>query len=69
MQRIMHKRLTSPEADDQAAQWATLIDARTLSEQEQVELDVWLESDPRHLGAFAKASAVIASSHRLRRQL
>jgi transmembrane sensor len=56
----MQKRLTSQEVDDGAAHWASLVDARSLSEIEQAELDAWLEADTRHFGAFAKAKAVLA---------
>jgi transmembrane sensor len=62
----MQKRLTSQEVDDRAAHWATLVDAGSLSEIKQAELSIWLESDLRHFGAFAKASAVIASSRKIK---
>ena len=58
----MQKRLTSQEVDDRAAHWATLVDTRSFSEIKQAELNIWLEADLRHFGAFAKASAVIAYS-------
>ncbi len=45
--------------DDIAADWAARLDARPLSATEQAELDAWLAQDPRCLGAFARARAVM----------
>jgi transmembrane sensor len=45
--------------DDIAAEWAARLDARALTEAEQAELDAWLAQDPRCLGAFARARAVM----------
>src|ERR1700722_2098356 len=61
----MAKRLSSRAVDDQAAVWAARVDAGTLSAKEQGDLSLWLEEDPRHLGAFAKANALIAYSSRI----
>jgi transmembrane sensor len=61
----MAKRLSSRAVDDQAAVWAARVDVGTLSAKEQGDLSLWLEEDPRHLGAFAKANAVIAYSSRI----
>jgi len=52
-------RPTAATLDDIAAGWAARLDARPLSAAEQVELDAWLASDPRCLGAFARARAVM----------
>lgn len=57
-------RLSSAEIDDLAADWAAKLDHRALSAEEQAALEAWLESDPRHLGAFAKARAVALHSRR-----
>ena len=46
--------------DDIAAGWAARLDARPLTADEQAELDAWLGSDPRCLGAYARARAVMA---------
>lgn len=50
--------------DAQAAQWAARVDGGPLSNAEQATLDAWLDSDVRHLGAFAKARAVFAHVQR-----
>jgi transmembrane sensor len=60
----MGLRLTSAEIDDLAAGWAAKLDHRALSAEEQSALDAWLDADPRHLGAFAKARAVALHSQR-----
>jgi len=39
--------------------------ARALSAEEQAELDTWLEADPRHRGAFLRASAAWMDLDRL----
>lgn len=56
----MHSKATSQEIDMAAAMWAARVDARELSASEECELSAWLESDVRHLGAYAKALAVCA---------
>lgn len=60
----MASRLTSAEIDDLAADWAAKLDYRALTAVEEAELAAWLDADPRHLGAFAKARAVALHSHR-----
>ena len=60
----MAPRLTSAEIDDQAAGWAAKLDYRALSAEEGEALEAWLDADPRHLGAFAKARAVALHSQR-----
>ena len=60
----MAPRLTSAEIDDLAAGWAAKLDHRVLSADEEAELGAWLDTDPRHLGAFAKARAVALHSRR-----
>jgi len=50
--------------DAQAAEWAARVDGGPLSPEEQSALDVWLDSDVRHLGAYAKARAVFAHVQR-----
>ena len=54
----MTRRETSTRIDDAAARWAARVDRAPLSTEEQLELDQWLSSDSRHLGAFAKAQAI-----------
>ena len=60
----MAPRSTSAEIDDLAAGWAAKLDHRALSPEEETVLDAWLDADPRHLGAFAKARAVALHSQR-----
>ncbi len=62
----MAKRLSSREVDDRAAVWAARVDAGSLSAEEMAELSRWTDEDPRHLGAFAKANAIIAYAHRIK---
>ena len=62
----MAKRLSSPEVDDRAAVWAARVSAGSLSVEEEAELSRWTEADPRHLGAFAKANAVLAYGHHIK---
>src|SRR3954470_6159342 len=57
-------RLKSREVDRQAAEWAAKLDSGALCPDEQALLDAWLEADTRHLGAFAKARAVLAYTDR-----
>ena len=44
--------------DGIAAAWVAREDRGPLSVQEREQLGVWLESDRRHLGAYARARAV-----------
>ncbi len=62
----MAKRLSSREVDDRAAIWAARVDAGMLSAEEKVELSRWTDEDPRHLGAFAKANAILAYGHQIK---
>jgi transmembrane sensor len=62
----MTQRLSSREVDDRAAVWAAKVDAGTLGPEEQARLNVWLEADVRHFGAYAKAQAVLAHTDKAR---
>jgi transmembrane sensor len=62
----MPPRTSSQEIDDQAAAWAARIDAGDLEPVEEARLDAWLAADPRHLGAFGKAKAVLIHTERAR---
>ena len=42
---------------EQAARWVVRAAARALSPEQQRELDVWLNADPRHRGAYIRARA------------
>ncbi|MBB6254064.1 FecR family protein [Nitrospirillum iridis] len=44
-----------------AAAWAARMDARALTADERARLDAWLAADPRHLGAMARARALLLS--------
>lgn len=55
----MTTRPSAASLDDTAAHWAARLDARPLTAGEQAELDAWLDSDPRCLGAFARARAAL----------
>jgi transmembrane sensor len=54
------------EIDDLAAQWVARSDRGPLSEQEARDLEVWLEADMRHLGAYARAMAVSVMTEKVR---
>ena len=53
------------EIDSLAADWATRRDLRTLSPEEEAEFQDWLAADPRHLGAYGRAEAVLCRVERL----
>lgn len=50
----------SAQIDDAAAEWAARADRGALEPHEAQALEAWLAADPRHLGAYARASAVLA---------
>jgi transmembrane sensor len=50
--------------DDSAALWATQRDLRDPTPEEQRGFEVWLTADIRHLGAYARAEAVLARLER-----
>ncbi|MEI9996717.1 MAG: FecR domain-containing protein [Rhizomicrobium sp.] len=62
----MQSRTKSPEIDDRAAEWAARVDAGELRPEEEAQLAAWLDADVRHLGAFAKARAIVLHSERAR---
>jgi len=51
--------------DAEASDWAVRSHTRALSAEEQAELDRWLEANPRHRGAFLRASAAWTDLDRL----
>lgn len=59
----MTTRPSPLEIDQTAAGWAARRCAG-LAPEEQAALDSWLEADPRHVGAYAKAEAVLAELDR-----
>jgi transmembrane sensor len=60
----MTTRLSPQEIDRIAAEWAVR-QGSGLTPADQQELDRWLKDDPRHLGAYAKAEAVLAQLDRV----
>lgn len=50
----------SAQIDDTAAEWAARADRGALEPDDAAALEAWLAEDPRHLGAYARASAVLA---------
>jgi len=55
----------SQKIDSLAAEWAAKRDLGTLSSQEEAEFQDWLAADPRHLGAYGRAEAVLSRVERL----
>jgi len=51
--------------DSEAAEWAIRSQGRELTAAERAELDEWLEANPRHRGAFLRASAAWVDLDRL----
>jgi transmembrane sensor len=60
----MTKRLASQEIDRQAAEWAARLDCGSLAAPEHEAFERWLAADTRHLGAYARAEAVISQLER-----
>ncbi len=55
----MAKRHDNNDIDRVAASWAARLDRGRLSAPERLELDAWLGTDRRHVGALARAQAVL----------
>ena len=55
---------TSQDVEQTACLWAARLDDGPLPAADQTRLDAWLASDPRNLGAFARARAVAVHSRR-----
>lgn len=60
----MAKRNNRESIDINAAAWIARCDRGPLDDAEQAQLDTWLAQDPRHLGAFCRAQAVMARLER-----
>lgn len=56
---------SNPEINITAAEWAVRLQERTLSAEEQAELDQWLEADTRRRGALLRARAMWSDLDRL----
>src|SRR5580700_270630 len=57
--------MSSNRIDQEAAQWAVRLALRALTPEERLELDRWVESDPRHCGALLRARAIWTDLDRL----
>lgn len=55
---------TAEQIDRQAAAWAARRDDAPFSEADQMQFEAWAGTDPRRLGAFARARAVALHSRR-----
>lgn len=53
--------MSNSEIDEQAADWVAKMDAGRLTPEERRAFEAWLSADIRHLGAFAKTAAAVAS--------
>jgi transmembrane sensor len=62
----MTARQFNHEIDRLAAEWAARSDAEALAPADRTALEAWLAADSRHLGAYAKAMAVLARIERAR---
>jgi len=62
----MNQRETSAAIEDAAVAWAVRLDLAPLTPSQRAELDAWLAADPRRLGAFARARAVMVYADRAR---
>jgi transmembrane sensor len=60
----MTTRLSPQEIDRIASEW-TARRCSGLTPADQLQLDCWLKDDPRHLGSYAKAEAVLAQLDRI----
>jgi transmembrane sensor len=58
-------KLPYQEVNRQAAEWVAKVDAGSMSPSEKAAFDAWLEADMRHLGAYAKAEAVLSQLERV----
>ena len=61
----MITRLTCQEIDRQAAHWAAKLNSGSLTDPEQAAFECWLATDVRHMGAYAKAEAVLSQLGRV----
>jgi transmembrane sensor len=57
--------LKNQKIDSLAAEWAAKRDLGVMSPQEEAEFQSWLAADPRHLGAYGRAEAVLVRVERL----
>ncbi len=51
--------------DESAAAWVVRLDRGVLEDDEQRELDAWLDADTRHRGAFVRAQAIWIDQDRI----
>lgn len=60
------KREKAADIDAAAADWATRAEDSSFGEDQQRDLNAWLAADVRHLGAFARAQAILDHAARAR---
>lgn len=53
-------RLEADDVERAAIAWVTRLDARSLTDKEQGAFDAWLNADPRHHGAYVRASSAFS---------
>lgn len=56
--------MSAAEIDGIAADWAARLEARELTPVERLQLDAWVDQDPRHEGALVRARAIWAALDR-----
>ena len=58
-------RESSVKIDEAAAGWVARVDRAPLTADEEHSLRSWLDADPRHRGAYARAMALFVHSNRV----
>lgn len=56
----MGARSNPQDIDELAADWAARLDGRSLTDEEQAQLDSWISADSRHDGSFIRARAALS---------
>ena len=63
--RHVTKKASYQDVNRQAAEWLAKVDAGSMTPSEKAAFDGWLVADMRHLGAYAKAEAVLSHLERV----
>jgi transmembrane sensor len=63
--RHVTKKASYQDVNRQAAEWLAKVDAGSMTLSEKAAFDCWLAADMRHLGAYAKAEAVLSQLERV----
>lgn len=61
----MQRQQNSKDIARQAADWAAIVELRSLAPEEATSLQHWLDADSRHLGAYGRARAALARCERI----